>query len=302
MGENTSLLMTQGGNGNGLAILDVNALERDVDGIWGLSQSVENEIGNPLTKLYRGALRVFSRGEVGDDRVYTLLARMQDKMGRLSGEFDRLQLVYRERAESDIDFLVKQQEEQESGNNLMKRLDAGIDEREQHITKAKDELGKMKEDQEGFYRLRGETLVKLIEKTDMEGLETSLEKTMDLRNDVTKRIAADLISAGRVHQVLTGFSNQMNLIVAYFERSIGIKMYEIQAGNLTEQSKIQLRDFGKIYGKFCAEAKKGIQQLRSVENGDLFSISAGRRVVKGESSSFEYVAMHYVGAGANGKG
>ncbi len=300
MGENTSLLMTQGGNGNGLAILDVNALERDVDGIWGLSQSVENEIGNPLTRIYRGALRVFSRGEVGDNRVYTLLTKMQDKMSRLSGEFDRLQLVYRERAESMVDFLLKQQEEQESGNSLIKRLDEGINKREQHITKAKDELGKMKDNQEGFYRLRGDTLVKLIEKTDMEGLETALEKTMGLRNDVTRRSAADLISAGRVHQVLTGFSNQMNLIVAYFERSIGMKMYEIQAGHLTEQSKIQLREFGKIYGTFCAEARKGLQQLRSVENGDLFSISAGKRVVRGESSSFEYVAMHYIGAGVKG--
>ena len=283
---------------NGWAILDTDSLERDVENFWGLNQQIEVEVRNPMTRFYRGALRFFGKETQDENRVYTLLAGMQEKMNGLLGQFENLQVTYQKRGDSMVKFLTDLHGKQEQGNGLMKKLDVGIKTREDEIEKSRVELEKMDKDKEGFYKLNGRFLMTFIEKKDLEGLEAALEKNMDLMDQVTRRAVVDLLSAGRVHGVLTGFKEGMSIVVGYFENAIGIKMYEIQAGRLTEQAKKQLTDFGRIVGKFYVEARKGLQHIKQIESGNLLEISYGRnRGAQIQSTSFETTVMKYLSEG-----
>lgn len=293
MEKNTALMQNTDQAGESLAILDTVSLEREVDNLWGLNQEIESEIRSPISRFYRGALKILGRDN-GENRVYSLLTGMQEGMQALSIKFEVLQRTYETRTTSMVRFLTEQQEKLEDGNALLKKIEAGVDERASYIEKSKVELVKMNNEQDGYYRLNGKALLTFIEKKDLEGLELALEKTMDLRNEVTRRSVVDLLSATRVHGVLTGFNEGLKIVFGYFQNAIGIKMYEIQAGHLTEEAKKQLEGFGKVVRNFYAEAKKGIKHVKAIESGNLLDLGLKNRNRAIVESSFESTVVKYL--------
>ncbi len=273
-------------------IMDLAGIEKEVGELWGLSQRVDGEANGPI-RTYRRVVG-FLTGNNGDEQFYGLVVGMQDRMNALNERFSRLRAGYRQRADSMLDFLLEQQEKQETQTELKKGLSAKIGEKKRDIDKTRVEL----EGKNGGYKLCNRMLLSFIEKNDMESLERSLEGTMDLRRDITGSAAADLLYSGRVHGVLAGFCEQMSLLSGYFERAIGMKMYEIQLGRLTEQTRKQLSGFGKMMNEFYSKARAGLVKIKSLEKGNLLDLSLDRKTTNNSGSSFDDIIVRYIGKGA----
>lgn len=293
--ENVGLAMEDYSKRN-KPILDVNSLERQVESLWRLNYEVENEIKSPFTKLYKETLRLLGKKEK-EPNLYKLLAAMDDKMNDLLAQFEDLDHVYEERTNSMVGYLKARFESMENSIVIKQRMEQNIKQHKEYIENAKNELMKMDKEKNGFYKTTGEAHLAFVNKSHLEGLEAALIKNVDLMDEITKRAAVDLLSAGRVHGVLSGFNVGLQNVVGYFQNAIGIKMYEIQAGHLTVIAKKQLEDFGKIVGRFYSEARKGLQEIRSIENGSLLDISLKKRTLTTTTTSFESTFSRYLSDG-----
>ncbi len=280
--------------GRELALFDARGLEREVDSLWTTSNSIEDEIKNPITKFYRGTLKLFGK-QSGENSVYTLLMQMQVKMGGLCVKFDRLEQVYDERAVAIMDYLQGLKDKQESGNRWKKEFADKKTGDKQALEELDAALKNLRTEEPGFYD-RTHTRLKVVYNiTILDGLEASIEKNMMLRNQITRRAVPDLVSAGKVHTVLVGFKEGIIDVSGYFENAIAIKMYEIQAGKLTEEAKNQLIDFGGMVNKFYRDAKSGIKQIKSIESGKLLDVGLGGNSQQIEIRTFDDSVRRYLG-------
>jgi len=294
--ENIGLKMGDYNKRNNHAILDVNSLERQVESLWRLNYEVGEEINSPFTKLYNGALKILGKKEK-EPNLYKLLTAMDDKMNGLLVQFEDLDLTYGERTASMVKYVKDIFETMEKSIGVKQRMEQDIKQHKEYIENAKKELMKMDKEKVGFYRTTGQAYLAFVDKSHHENLKTALMKNVDLMDVVTKTAVVDLLSVGRTHGVLTGFNLDFQVVVGYFQNAIGLKMYEIQAGQLTANVKRQLEDFGKIVGNFYREAGKGIQELRSIEKGNLLDLSLKKRTLTTTTNSFESTFSRYLSDG-----
>ncbi len=283
MGENTSLLMTQGGNGNGLAILDVNALERDVDGIWGLSQEVDSEIRNPLMRLYRGALRVLGRKNEGDNHLYVLLTAMRERSNDLCSKLGELEQVYRERADTTQRYFGGLEQKQEGSVLSLHRISRGKEETSKVLETKTKELEAMNRVQEGYYRTKNVALLAWVDQKVLTNYEVGVQTNMHTRDDLVQKTVADMLSANKTHALLNVFNDRFEDVMNFFESTIGIRMYEIQAGKVTAEAIGVITDFGKEVDNSYKQAKQWLRQLRYIESGNLRAI--GLTGISGQSNN-----------------
>jgi len=297
MGKDIDLAASDDNQKNDWAILDAGALGREVDSLWGLSQEVSSEVNGGWSKVYRGALRLFGKEPGDNNRLYTLLTAMRERAGGIHLKLNQLEQVYKERSGKTQAFFDRLEQKQETSIGLLQRLDESMKETTITLESKSKELEKMDEWQDGYHRTKGAALMSLVDQNVLTSYTDGIQTNVRVRNHLTQKTTVDLLSTNKVHSILNVFKDRFEDVINYFESTVGVRMYEIQAGKVSAEAIGVINDFGKEVDNLYKQSRQWLKQLRFIESGNLRAIGLTGHSGQSSGVSLDTSVVRYLSKG-----